>query len=70
MKFLLGNRQSCSVKSSRRPAPYMVTASYAMSPDGYSIMETSVQKPMSWYNHTRTSYDQISYVLIVNSGST
>ncbi len=60
MQFLVGT-WSCSVKSSRRPAPYTQTSTYTISPDGWWIDETTVQNPIPWFPHKATTYDKISY---------
>lgn len=60
MQFLMGS-WACHTTSSRRPAPYVSTSTYAMSPDGWFINETTVQDPVPWFNQKITSYDKITY---------
>ena len=60
MQFLVGT-WSCSTKSARRPAPYVGTSTYTISPDGWWINETTVTQPVPWFNHTVTVYDKITY---------
>lgn len=62
LAFLTGT-WSCSVKSSRRPAAYTYTATYAMDPSGYWLIETDKNAPASWApnapatTETRYTYD-------------
>ena len=62
MRFMLGT-WTCSVKSARRPAAYIVTSTYTLDPNGWYINETSVTKPMSWFaaRSNQTTYDKITY---------
>jgi hypothetical protein len=60
MQYLIGT-WNCSIKSSRRPAPYTVTSTYAMSPDGWWINETSIQHAMKWFPQQTTIDDKITY---------
>lgn len=60
MQYLIGT-WNCSIKSSRRPAPYTVTVTYAMGSDGWWIDQTSVQEPMKWFPRQTTSHDKITY---------
>lgn len=62
LAFLTGT-WNCSVKSSRRPAAYQYTATYAMDPSGYWLIETDKNAPASWapnapaVTETRYTYD-------------
>lgn len=60
MNFLVGT-WSCSKQSSQRPAPYTATVTYAVSPDGRWIEQTSVWNPVPWYPNKWTSNDKITY---------
>lgn len=60
MAFLIGT-WNCSTKSSRRPAPFFTTSTYAMDPDGYWINETSVTKKTAWVSTQLTIADKITY---------
>jgi len=60
MSFLLGT-WTCSTKSSRRPAAYVTTSTYAMDPTGYWIGETSTTKTTSWISRKLTIWDKITY---------
>jgi hypothetical protein len=60
MSFLLGT-WTCSTKSSRRPAAYVTTSTYAMDPTGYWISETSTTKMTSWISRKLTIWDKITY---------
>jgi hypothetical protein len=60
MSFLIGT-WSCSTKSARRPAPFATTVTYTASPDGWWMDQKSVSQPTSWFNHTITVYDKITY---------
>jgi hypothetical protein len=62
MDFMIGT-WTCSIKSSRRPAAYVVTSTYAVDPNGWYIDETSVTNPMKWFaSQTKlTNYDKITY---------
>jgi hypothetical protein len=62
MQYMIGT-WSCSIKSARRPAAYVVTSTYTMDPSGMWIDETSVTSPMKWFA-TQTkiiAYDKITY---------
>lgn len=62
LAFLNGT-WNCSVKSSRRPAPYTYTATFAMDPSGYWLVETDKNAPAAWAPNapvtvvTRYTYD-------------
>jgi hypothetical protein len=62
LAFLTGT-WNCSVKSSRRPAPYMYTATYIADPSGYWLVETDKNAPATWApnvpatTETRYTYD-------------
>lgn len=62
MQFMLGT-WTCSIKSARRPAAYVVTSTYTMDPGGLWIDETSVTNPMKWFTSQAklTAYDKITY---------
>ncbi|MBV8638199.1 MAG: hypothetical protein JO322_08955 [Candidatus Eremiobacteraeota bacterium] len=60
MQFMVGT-WSCRTTSSRRPAPYISTSTYTMSPDGWWLNETTVQNPVPWFNQRVTSYDKFTY---------
>lgn len=62
MQFMLGT-WTCSIKSARRPAAYIVTSTYSMDPNGWYIDETSVTSPMKWFASQAklTAYDKITY---------
>ncbi len=60
MSFLVGT-WSCSTKSSRRPAPYLTTVTYAQDSTGYWLNQTSVTKPTSWVKTRLTTYDKYTY---------
>ncbi len=65
MNFMIGT-WSCSTKSSRRPAPYLTTATYTASPDGWWIDETSVTNPVAWFPHKTSNYDKITFDATTN----
>lgn len=62
LAFLTGN-WNCSVKSSRRPAPYLYSAAYAVDPTGYWLIETDKNAKPTWApnapatTETRYTYD-------------
>jgi hypothetical protein len=62
LTFLTGTWK-CSVKSSRRPAAYQYTATYAVDPSGYWLIETDKNAPATWApnvpltTETRYTYD-------------
>jgi hypothetical protein len=62
MSFMIGT-WTCSIKSARRPAAYIVTSTYSADPNGWYIDETSVTSPMKWFaTQTKlTAYDKITY---------
>jgi hypothetical protein len=62
MQFLIGT-WSCSIKSARRPAPYITTSTYAMNPNGWYIDEKSLTPPMKWFasQTNLAAYDKITY---------
>lgn len=62
MRFMLGT-WTCSIKSARRPAAYIVTSTYTLDPNGWYINETSTTKPMKWFaTQSRTvQMDKITY---------
>lgn len=62
MQYMIGT-WTCSIKSARRPAAYVVTTTYTVDPNGWYIDETSVTSPMKWFaTQTKsTTYDKITY---------
>jgi|HubBroStandDraft_6_1064221.scaffolds.fasta_scaffold41483_1 hypothetical protein len=60
MNFLVGT-WSCSKQESGLPAPYTATVTYAVSPDGRWIEQTSVWDPIPWFPNKWTSNDKITY---------
>lgn len=62
MRYMLGT-WTCSIKSARRPAAYIVTSTYTLNPNGWYIDETSVTKPMKWFatQDKMMAYDKITY---------
>ena len=62
MQFMVGT-WTCSIKSARRPAAYIVTSTYTMDPNGWYMDETSVTNPMKWFatQAKTTQYDKITY---------
>ncbi len=62
MQFMIGT-WTCSIKSSRRPAAYVTTITYAPDPNGWYIDQTSVTKPMKWFSSQTnlTGYDRVTY---------
>ena len=62
MQYMIGT-WTCSIKSARRPAAYVVTSTYTMDPNGWYIDETSTTAPMKWFaTQARTmTYDKITY---------
>jgi len=60
MSFFVGT-WACSTKSSRRPAAYVTTETYAMDSSGYWIEATSVISPTSWNPTKLTINDKITY---------
>jgi hypothetical protein len=60
MEFLVGT-WTCRTKSSRRPAAYVTTATYAMDPTGYWLVETSSTATTSWVPTPLKTVDHITY---------
>ncbi|HEY1655174.1 MAG TPA: hypothetical protein VGF86_08690 [Candidatus Tumulicola sp.] len=60
MQFMIGS-WSCSTKSSRRPAAYVTTSTYALDSTGYWIEQSSVTKPVAWVKSTLSVNDKITY---------
>lgn len=60
MTFLLGS-WNCSVLSSRRPGPYMVTATTTMSPTGYWMLTRSTIHKASWIPTEFVTEDRVTY---------
>jgi hypothetical protein len=60
MNFLIGT-WTCHTKSSRRPAAYVTTSTYAMDPTGYWIAETSTTSSTTWISRKLTVWDKITY---------
>jgi hypothetical protein len=60
MNFLLGT-WSCSKQTSSRPAPYTAMVTYAVSPGGRWIEQTSVWNPVPWFPNKWISHDEITY---------
>jgi len=60
MNFLIGT-WTCRTKSSRRPAAYVTTTSYAMDPTGYWIVETSTTAKTAWVPAPLKVMDHITY---------
>lgn len=62
MEFMIGT-WTCSIRSARRPAPYITTSTYTMDPNGWYIDETSVTNPMKWFSSQSKliQYDKITW---------
>ncbi len=60
MEFLIGT-WTCRTKSSRRPAAYVTTSTYAMDPTGYWIVETSTTAKAAWVPAPLKTVDHITY---------
>jgi hypothetical protein len=60
MKFMVGT-WACSIKSSRRPAAYELTTTYALDPTGYWLIGKSTTKAMAWFPYAAASDDHITY---------
>ena len=59
-KFMTGT-WSCSVMSSRRPGPYVVTTTSTVSPNGYWLLTRSVVHPTAWIPATIEGEDRMTY---------
>lgn len=52
---------TCNNVSSRRPAPFTTTISYAMDPDGYFMTATTTSKGTPWFPYPGTATDKFTY---------
>ncbi len=59
-KFMTGTF-TCSVRSSRRPGPYVVTNTATVAPGGYWLVTRSVTHKASWIPNTISGEDRITY---------
>jgi hypothetical protein len=60
MKFLSGT-WTCTTKSSRRPASFVVTSSAGMDPTGYWMVTKSLSHKVSWAPYDIHSTDLVTY---------
>ena len=52
---------TCTNVSSRRPAPFTTTVTYAMDPDGYFMTADSAGKGTPWFPYATKGTDMITY---------
>lgn len=60
MQFLTGN-WACTVKSSRRPAPFKTTSTARTSTDGYWIITRTTNQKMPWTPRSFMAEDRMTY---------
>jgi hypothetical protein len=60
MRRLVGT-WSCSVKSSRRPAPFQTRSTYALEPSNHWMTETTITEPVPWHPIRFTTSDKITF---------